>query len=130
MSRRTAPENHVGPPVAGPYSPTCRVGGIIGVAGQAGIDPVSGVLVGDDVSSQTEQTFVNIAAVLSEAGASLDDVVSVQVYLSDLGDFDAMNDVYRRHFEQPYPARATVGVSLPPGMKVEIQVLAVAADGE
>ncbi len=128
MTRRTTPDNHVGPPAAGPYSPTVRIGNIIAVSGQAGLDPVTNLVVGDDIGSQTQQALDNIADVLSAADASLDDIVSVRVFLTDLSDFDGMNAVYKQYFSKPYPTRATVQVGLPPTMKIEIEALAVAPD--
>jgi len=111
-------------PVAA-YSQVVRIGSTIAVAGQAGFDPETGQLTGPDVGSQTVQTFKNIEAALAASGAKLDDVIRVDVYLSTLSDFAAMNEQYSHIFSAPYPARTTVGVELPPGMKVEITALAV-----
>ena len=111
-------------PVA-PYSQAVRIANTVAAAGQGGVDPSTGALVGDDVASQTVQTFKNIEAVLASAGATLDDVVRVDVYLADMNDFAQMNAQYATVFSEPYPARTTVGVHLPGGMKVEITALAV-----
>lgn len=111
-------------PVAA-YSQAVRIGSTIAVAGQAGFDPTTGQLAGPDVGAQTVQTFKNIAASLEACGATLDDVLRVDVYLATLSDFAAMNEEYSHIFSAPYPTRTTVGVELPPGMKVEITVLAV-----
>jgi 2-iminobutanoate/2-iminopropanoate deaminase len=111
-------------PVAS-YSQAVRVGSVVSVAGQGGVDPATGAFVGPDVGDQTVQTFKNIAAALAACGASLDDVVRVEVYLSTLSDFAAMNERYAEVFTAPYPTRTTVGVELPPGMKVEITAMAV-----
>jgi reactive intermediate/imine deaminase len=111
-------------PVAS-YSQAVTIGPIISVAGQAGFDPATGQLAGPDVGDQTVQTFKNIEAILASAGATLDDVIRVDVYLSTLSDFAAMNERYATVFSAPYPTRTTVGVELPPGMKVEITALAV-----
>jgi reactive intermediate/imine deaminase len=111
-------------PVAS-YSQAVTIGSIVSVAGQAGFDPATGQLVGPDVGSQTTQTFKNIEAILISAGATLDDVIRVDVFLSSLSDFAAMNEQYATVFSAPYPTRTTVGVELPPGMKVEITTLAV-----
>jgi len=111
-------------PVA-PYSQAVRVGNTIAVAGQAGVDPATAMAVSSDVGAQTAQTFKNIRTILEAASASLDDVVRVDVYLTDLADFAAMNEEYVKVFAKPYPARTTVGVQLPVGLKVEITVLAV-----
>jgi len=128
MNRRTTPDKHAGPPLAGPYSPTATIGRLIAVAGQAGLDPETGAVVSDDVGEQTAQALQNISDVLAVAGSSLDDVLSVRVFLADLADFDAMNEVYRRYFAEPYPARATVSVGLPATMKIEIEAFAVKGD--
>lgn len=111
-------------PVAA-YSQAVRVGSTISVAGQAGFDPETGQLAGADVGAQTVQTFKNIGEALAACGATLDDVIRVDVYLSTLSDFAAMNEQYAHVFSAPYPTRTTVGVELPPGMKVEITALAV-----
>ena len=111
-------------PVA-PYSQAVRIGNVVAAAGQAGVVRETGTFAGEDVASQTVQTFKNIEAVLASAGASLDDVIRVDVYLADMGDFAAMNAEYAKVFTAPYPARTTVGVHLPEGMKVEITALAV-----
>ncbi len=79
----------------------------------------------DAVADQVEQTFRNIDACLAASGAGLDDVIRVDVYLTEVADFAAMNEVYARVFTEPYPARTTVYVGLPPGLKVEITALAV-----
>jgi len=110
----------------GPYSQSVRIGDLIAVAGQVGFDPATGAVVSDDVAGQTAQTFRNIAAILETQGASLDDVLRVEVYLTTVDDFAAMNSVYAAQFSQPYPARTTVYVGLPLTVKVEITVLAVA----
>lgn len=113
------------PAPAGPYSHVAFSGSVMAFAGQAGIDPVTGELVGADITSQTAQTFANIHAVLDAAGATSGDVIQVRVFLADLADFDAMNAVYKEQFDEPYPVRTTVGVTLPEGLLVEIDVLAV-----
>jgi 2-iminobutanoate/2-iminopropanoate deaminase len=89
------------------------------------MDPATRQLVGGDVRAQAEQTFSNLFAVLAAAGLGPEDVVKVNVYLTDMGDFAAMNEVYARQFSPPYPARTTVGVaSLPMGIKIEIEMIA------
>jgi reactive intermediate/imine deaminase len=108
----------------GPYSQSVRIDDLVAAAGQAGVDPSTGEVVSDDVGEQTEQTFRNIEACLQASGATLDDVIRVDVYLTSYEDFGAMNAVYSRWFTQPYPARTTVYVGLPPGLKVEITALA------
>ena len=111
-------------PVAA-YSQAVRIGSTIAVAGQAGFDPKTGQLAGTDIGAQTVQTFKNIEAALAACGATLDDVIRVDVYLSTLSDFAAMNEQYSQIFSAPYPTRTTVGVDLPPGIRVEITALAV-----
>lgn len=108
-----------------PYSQAIRIGSTIAVAGQVGLDPKTGELAGQDVGAQTVQAFRNVEAVLVASGASLDDVIRVDVYLSTLSDFDAMNEEYVHVFSKPYPTRTTVGVELPKGLRVEITALAV-----
>ena len=112
-------------PAAGPFSPAIRAGDVLYLSGQVGQDPATGLLVTGDVTRQTEQIFSNIRAVLEAAGKSLADVVRVGVFLADIRDFAAMNAVYERHFEAPYPARTTVAVAaLPLGAAVEIDLIA------
>ena len=120
MSRIEGKTDQAPTPVA-PYSQAVRIGNVVAAAGQAGVVRETGTFAGDDVASQTVQTFKNIAAVLASAGATLDDVIRVDVYLADMGDFAAMNAEYAKVFSEPYPARTTGGVH----MKVEITALAV-----
>ncbi len=124
MARIEARTDQAPVPVAS-YSQAVTIGSIISVAGQAGFDPATGELAGPDVGAQTVQTFKNIEAILASAGATLDDVIRIDVFLSTLSDFAAMNERYATVFTAPYPTRTTVGVELPPGMKVEITALAV-----
>ncbi len=122
---RTAGVTTEAPTPRPPSSPSGRTPTVGAASGQAGGDPTTGTFASADVGGQTVQTFKNIAAVLAASGASLDDVIRVDVYLSDMADFAAMNEEYQKVFAAPYPARTTVGVSLPAGMKVEITALAV-----
>jgi reactive intermediate/imine deaminase len=101
---------------------------MIAVAGQVGIDPATGTILGD-VGSQTDQAFRNLQAVLVAGGASLDDVIRVDVHLTNLKDLPQFNQAYSRWFKSPPPARTTVFVRLGPGLKVEITALAVVPDG-
>ena len=95
------------------------------LSGQTPLDASTGELVGGGVSAQTRQCFANLFAVLADAGLDASDVVKVNVYLTDMRDFDAMNDAYAEHFDEPYPARTTVGVAaLPLGAVVEIELMA------
>ena len=113
------------PKAVGPYSQSARIGAVVAAAGQGGFDPVSGELVGEGVAEQTRRALENVAAVLVANGATLEDVVRTSVFLTDNDEFEAMNDVYRTMFTEPYPARTTVYVGLPAGMKVEIDAIAV-----
>ena len=124
MARETFTSDRIGPPV-GPFSHAVRGGEGIFLSGQVGHDPAPGRLAEGGVAAQTEQALRNLAAVLEAAGRTLDDVVRVGVYLADMGDFAAMNEVYARWFEKPYPARTTIGVAaLPLGAAVEIDCIA------
>ena len=110
-----------------PYSQAIRAGGLVFVSGQVALTPGAGEPAGTDVGEQTEQVFANLRAILEAAGTSLDRVVKTTVYLTSLDDFQAMNDVYRRHGGEVPPARATVEVSaLPAGALVEIDAIALA----
>ena len=114
------------PAPIGPYSPALRAGNLLFVSGQIALDPATGALVDGDVAAQTEQVMRNLAALLHAAGASFAHVVKTTIYLADLGDFAAVNDVYGRHLGTPAPARATVEVSrLPKDARVEIDAVAV-----
>jgi len=111
---------------AGAYSPgIVAEGRFVYVSGQGPLR--DGAVVGETVAEQTRITLENLTAVLAEAGATLADVVRCGVFLADIGDFTAMNDVYAEHFPQPLPARTTVGAALAGGMKVEIDCVAVLA---
>jgi 2-iminobutanoate/2-iminopropanoate deaminase len=108
-----------------PYSQGIVAGDLVFVSGQLGIDPAKGQVVEGGIVEQTEQTMKNLAAVLAEAGTSLENAVMVSIFLVDLGDFQAMNEVYARHLSEPYPARATVQIAaLPSGARVEIALVA------
>jgi reactive intermediate/imine deaminase len=114
------------PKAIGPYSQAVRAGDTVYTSGQIPLDPATGELVGGDITAQTRRVFDNIGAVLEAAGASFADVVRVGIYLADLGDFVAVNEVMKQYFDEPYPARSTIGVAaLPRGAAVEIDVIAV-----
>ncbi len=107
-----------------PYSHAVAIRGGVFLSGQVPLDPKSGKLVEGDIKAQTTQVFKNIALVLKEADCDFGDVVKVNVYLADMADFAAMNEVYATWFEAPYPARTTIGVaSLPLGARIEIEVV-------
>lgn len=108
----------------GPYSPAIVANGFVFVAGQAAVNPDTNELELGDIRSETRRTLENIKAILESAGSSLKDVVRVGVFLSDMKNFDAMNEVYREYFPVDPPARTTVGASLT-RIKVEIDCIAV-----
>jgi 2-iminobutanoate/2-iminopropanoate deaminase len=108
-----------------PYSQGIVAGDLVFASGQLGVDPESGEVVKGGIVEQTEQVMKNLSAVLEEAGSSLANALMVSIFLVDLGDFQAMNEVYARHLSEPYPARATVQIAaLPSGARVEIAVVA------
>lgn len=114
------------PKAIGPYSQAIVTDDSVYTAGQVALDPKTGELVGPAVAEQTEQVFKNLTAVLAAAGSSLGQVVKTTVYLADMADFGAMNEVYARHFGGHRPARSTVqAAGLPKGARVEIDVIAI-----
>jgi 2-iminobutanoate/2-iminopropanoate deaminase len=122
---KTVATDHA-PKAIGPYSQAIVADGIVYTAGQVALDPQSGALVGTTIVEQTEQVLKNLAAVLAAAGSSLGQVVKTTVYLADMADFAAMNEVYARHFGGHRPARSTVQAGgLPKGARVEIDVIAI-----
>jgi len=113
------------PAAIGPYSQAIQAGNLLFCSGQIPLDPVSGEVVAGDVRRQAEQVMENIAAVLSAAGAGFNDVVKATVFLVEMGDFGAVNEVYGRYFSGHKPARSTVAVkALPRGVLLEIEVIA------
>ena len=122
---RRAIETDGAPGAIGPYSQAVRDGRMLFVSGQVALDPTSGELIAGDVAAQTERVMRSAGAILAAAGADYSDVVRTTVYLADLADFVAMNDVYARYFAAPAPARSTVQVAgLPKGASVEIDMIA------
>jgi 2-iminobutanoate/2-iminopropanoate deaminase len=110
-----------------PYSQAIRAGDLVFVSGQLALRPDHAEIVSDSIGEQTEQVLTNLRAILEEAGSSLGRLVKTTVYLTDLGDFAAMNEVYAKHVGAQPPARATIEVSaLPSGAKVEIEAVALA----
>jgi 2-iminobutanoate/2-iminopropanoate deaminase len=108
-----------------PYSQAVKANGLVFVSGQLSLRPGEKELTGGDVAAQTEQVFANLRAILAEAGTSLDNLVKTTVFLQNLGDFAAMNEVYARHVGDRPPARSTVEVAkLPSGALVEIEAVA------
>ncbi len=113
------------PKAVGPYSQAVAFGHLLFCSGQIPLDPVSGEIVGADVAAQTERVIENIKAVLAVNAMSMGDAIKTTVFLTTMDDFAAMNEVYARHFTQPFPSRTTVAVvALPRGAKVEIEVTA------
>ncbi|MBK5298017.1 MAG: RidA family protein [Vicinamibacteria bacterium] len=114
------------PKAIGPYSQAVRMGNLLFCSGQIPLDPATGQLVSGDIAAQTRQIFANLGAILAEAGASFDRVARTTVYLADMNDFAAMNDVYATFFSTPAPARSTIqAAGLPRNARVEIDVIAV-----
>lgn len=114
------------PAAIGPYSQAIEVNGFVYASGQIPIDPATGAFVPGGIREQTQQSLRNAAAILQQAGTDLAHVVKTTVYLADIADFAAMNEVYATFFQEPYPARSAVAVrDLPKGALVEIEVLAV-----
>ena len=115
------------PQAIGPYSQAIRANGFVFVSGQIPLDPATQQIVTEGVAAQTDRVFRNLAAILHGAGSSLEKVVRSTVYLKNMGDFAAMNEVYGRYFTSAPPARATVEVArLPKDVLVEIDVIALA----
>jgi len=110
------------PSPAGPYSQAIVAGDFVFVAGQRPADPATGAIP-DTIQGQTEQVIRNIRSILAEAGCTLADVVRSTVYLSDIGNFAAMNEIYRQYFSEPFPARTTISCTLR-GILIEIDVIA------
>ena len=122
MSREfPQPESVVRPKA--PYSPVVRDGDLVYTAGQVGFDE-QGDLVPGGLEAQVRRTLENLTACLRAAGCGLEDVLKVNAFLADLGEFDTYNSVYREFFREPYPARTTVGALLPAGILVEIEAIA------
>jgi 2-iminobutanoate/2-iminopropanoate deaminase len=114
------------PAAIGPYSQAIAAGEMVFLSGQIGLDPATGDLVPGGTAAEAERAMRNLRAVLEAAGLDVEHVVRTTIYLVDLADFAAVNEVYGRHLRPPYPARATVGVAaLPKGARVEIDAIAV-----
>ncbi|NPA58709.1 MAG: RidA family protein [Aquificae bacterium] len=118
-------ETDKAPKAIGPYSQAVKYENFLFVSGQIAIDPDTQEFIGGSVEKQTERIMENIKAILEEAGLNFNHVVKTTIYLTDIGDFEKVNQVYGRYFTEHKPARATVGVSaLPKGASVEIEVIA------
>jgi 2-iminobutanoate/2-iminopropanoate deaminase len=119
------------PGAIGPYSQAVRRGSLLFCSGQIPLDPKSGEMVSGDIATQTRRVLDNIAAVLRADGLTFDNVVKTTIFLTDLRDFQTVNEVYSSYFKEQPPARSTVQVSaLPKGAKVEIEVIAAAEEAE
>lgn len=113
------------PAAIGPYSQAIEVNGFVYASGQLPIDPATGAFPEGGVKEQTRQSLLNVKAILEEAGLALSNVVKTTVYLADMGDFAAMNEVYSQFFAQTFPARSAIAVkALPKGALVEVEVVA------
>ena len=115
------------PKPKGIYSPAMIAEGkFVYVSGQIPVDPMTNEMMLGDIRQQTERTFGNVGLLLEEAGSSWEHVVKVNVYLADMADFAAMNEIYKQFFKEPYPARTTIGAALPiKGMLIEIDCIAL-----
>lgn len=126
MSSREPISTSNAPAAIGTYSQAIASGNLVFLSGQIPLDPATMELVPGDVKAQTRQVFDNLAAVAAAAGASLNDLVKVTVYLADLNDFATVNEVMIERFSEPFPARAALGVSaLPRGARVEVEGILV-----
>ena len=113
------------PAAIGPYSQAIEVNGFVFASGQIPINPATGDFVEGGIKEQTKQALTNASNILKEAGTDLNHVVKTTVYMADMGDFAAMNEIYAQFFNEPYPARSAVAVkALPKGALVEVEVLA------
>ena len=126
MSNRAVIATQSAPQAIGPYSQGIKAGNTVWISGQIPLDPISMTLVEGDIAAQAEQVFTNLAAIAEEAGGTLNNAVKVNISLTDLSDFDAVNTVMASHFEAPYPARACVQVAaLPKGADIEVEAILV-----
>lgn len=123
---RTAIHSDSAPAAIGPYSQAVRIGDSVFFSGQVPLDPATGKLVEGDIDTQARRAFDNLKAVCEAAGGSFDDIARLGLYLTDLGQFAQVNAVMAEYFQQPYPARSTIGVaSLPLGAQFEVDAVMV-----
>lgn len=129
MTKLNSVQTDRAPAAIGPYSQAIIASGLVFTAGQIPLDPATMQLTGgDDIAEQTDQVMQNLAAILESAGSSLGQVVKTTVFLKDMNDFGAMNEVYGRHFGSHRPARSTVqAAKLPKDVRVEIEAIGVVA---
>lgn len=126
MADRERVSTTAAPAAIGPYSQAIAAGSLLFASGQVALDPASGELQGSDVQTQTRHALENLSAVLQAGGSSLADVVKTTVFLTDMGNFAAMNGVYAEFFTSDPPARSTIGVAaLPKGALVEVEAIAI-----
>ena len=124
MTRQTISSSGA-PKAIGPYSPAVRAGQLLFVSGQVALDPATGQMVDGGIAEQTRRVLDNVGALLTAGGRSFADVVRTTIFLADMNDFAAVNEIYGQYFSEPYPARATVQVArLPKDARVEIDVIA------
>ena len=126
MSNRAVINTGDAPQAIGPYSQAVKVNGTVYLSGQIPLDPATMQLVGGDIRAQAERVFENLAAVAGAAGGDLNQCVKINIYLTDLADFAAVNEVMARFFSEPFPARACVQVAaLPRGAAIEVEATMV-----
>jgi 2-iminobutanoate/2-iminopropanoate deaminase len=117
------------PAAIGPYSQAIRSGGMLFSAGQIALDPRTGQLVGDDIAAQTRRVLENLGAILRADHLNFEHVVKTTIFLTDMNDFQSVNEIYGTYFRQNPPARSTIGVAaLPKGAKIEIEMIAMAGE--
>jgi 2-iminobutanoate/2-iminopropanoate deaminase len=130
MTVRAEVHTSAAPAAIGPYRQGIRAAGLVFTSGQIGAEPSDGAMV-DGVAAQADRALRNLAAVLAEAGTSLERVVKTTIFLTDMNDFATVNEVYGRHLSAPFPARSTIAVrALPKGALVEIEMVALLPDEE
>jgi len=124
VSNRAVIATSAAPAAIGPYSQAIKVGNTVWISGQIPLDPETMELVTGSIEKEAERVFQNLAAVAQAAGGSLADAVKINISLTDLGDFNAVNEVMKRFFNEPYPARACVQVAaLPRGVAIEVEAI-------
>ena len=126
MSNRAVIATQSAPQAIGPYSQGIKAGNTVWISGQIPLEPISMTLVKGDIAAQAEQVFTNLTAIAEAAGGTLNNAVKVNISLTNMNDFDAVNTVMASHFEAPYPARACVQVAaLPKGADIEVEAILV-----
>jgi reactive intermediate/imine deaminase len=124
MTNRAVISTPAAPEALGPYSQAVKVGNTVWLSGQIPLDPLTMEIVSGDISAQARQVFRNLAAVAEAAGGTLNDAVKVNISLTDMGDFNAVNEVMSEFFREPYPARACVQVAaLPKAVAIEVELI-------